>query len=858
MTLPMFNTNLFKHWTYQLFAPGALLREKYEAFKSLLGQDKRAHDLMAELEEVFHEQQKVDLSQIEQIYDDLSRCVLHIVDDLNRMVPNRYQGLGDYARRLDGYARFLFSPPAFNPNPPYTLPLESVPDRSESLVGGKALHLAEIGKVLHLPIPRGFVVTTRAFHAFVRHNDLEGYIKTKLAEVDIYDDSLLSRISGDLMGRILDGAVPLEVAQAVTGAVANLGTSAEKPLRLAVRSSAMAEDRRSSFAGQYESLLNVREEELLEAYKRILASKYAPRALYYRISYGLSDLETPMAVLVLEMVEASASGVIYTRDLAAPESDDLAIHAIWGLGELLVGGEIAPDRIRVRRTRPPEILDRLSGVKGSEMFSTKDGGIGIRPLDEGKAAAFSLDDASALKLADWALRLEAHYGKPQDIEWAADQQGALFVLQSRSLREDSAFQQPETCDFKDIRERVLITGGEKASSGIGAGGVFRLNETSDLSKVPEGAVLVARHADPRFVGVLHKVNAVVTDTGSRAGHFASVAREFGVPTLVNAGEATERLVQGHDVTVYPEGGVVYEGIVEAMTESPCARRNLMEDSPFMRKLRYMIDFVSPLRLVDPENPAFTPGGVRSLHDIIRFSHEMAVREMFRTATGKFRRKGGARRLTTRLPMLFYVLDVGGGQREVDASEKGLSEEDILSLPMKQVLKGLNHPGIQWGDFTHFDWAEYDRIVMSGGIVSADSVMFASYAVVARDYLNLSLKFGYHFVILDSLCSESADKNYILFRFAGGAADTDKKLLRADFLKAILERLGFTVEKKGDLVDAELKEEGREPMMERLEMLGRLLGATRLMDMYLKDSAMVGTYVEDFMNGRYHFAGVELG
>lgn len=853
----MFNTNLFKHWTYQLFAPGALLREKYEAFKSLLGQDKRAHDLMAELEEVLHEQQKVDLNRIEKIYDDLSGCVLHIVDDLNRMVPNRYQSLRDYARRLDGYARFLFSPPAFNPNPPHTLPLESVPERSESLVGGKALHLAEIGKTLQLPIPRGFVMTTRAFHAFLRHNDLEGYINSKLEEVDIYDRSLLSRISGDLMGRITESRVPLEVAQAVSEAVGNLRKSAGKVLSLAVRSSAMAEDRRSSFAGQYESLLNVREEEVLDAYKKVLASKYAPRALYYRISYGLSDSETPMAVLVLEMVEASASGVIYTRDLETPESDHLSIHAIWGLGELLVGGEISPDIIRVKRTKPPEILDRRSGIKASEMFSAEDGGTETRPLDERKTASFSLDDASALKLSGWALRLEEHYGKPQDIEWAEDQKGDLFLLQSRPLREEPAFQGPETCDFKDIRARVLIEGGDKACSGIGAGRVFRVDETSDLSKVPEGAVLVARHASPRYVGVLHRVSAVVTDTGSRAGHFASVAREFGVPALVNAHDATERLDQGKEVTVYPEGGVVYEGIVASMVESPCARRNLMEDSPFMRKLRYVVDFVSPLRLVDPENPAFVPGGVRSLHDIIRYSHEMAVREMFRTATGKFRRKGGARRLISKLPMLFYVLDVGGGMRETDPSEKGIRPEDILSLPMKQVLKGLNHPGIQWGDFTHFDWAEYDRIIMSGGIVSADSVMFASYAVVARDYLNLSLKFGYHFVILDSLCSDNADENYILFRFAGGAADMDKKLLRADFLKAILERLGFTVEKKGDLVDAELKGEGRTAMVEHLDLLGRLLGTTRLMDMYLKNSTMVETYVEEFMNGRYHFAGTEL-
>jgi pyruvate,water dikinase len=176
--------------------------------------------------------------------------------------------------------------------------------------------------------------------------------------------------------------------------------------------------------------------------------------------------------------------------------------------------------------------------------------------------------------------------------------------------------------------------------------------------------------------------------------------------------------------------------------------------------------------------------------------------------------------------------------------------------MRAVFNGLSHPQIHWSEFTHFDWEQYDKIVMSGGIISADAAQFGSYAVLSSDYLNLNLRFGYHFVILDTICGLKAYENYILFRFSGGGGDMHGRSLRAGFIRGILDRLGFQVDIKGDLVDGQLKEGDREIIAEKLDMVGRLLGATRLMDMYLKDASQVEGFVEDFMNGRYHFASIE--
>jgi len=274
-------------------------------------------------------------------------------------------------------------------------------------------------------------------------------------------------------------------------------------------------------------------------------------------------------------------------------------------------------------------------------------------------------------------------------------------------------------------------------------------------------------------------------------------------------------------------------------------------------LEYVISFISPLRLVDTEDPGFVPGSCRSMHDIIRFAHEKCVQEMFTIGNRRTGRKMGAKKLISHIPMQVYLLDVGEGLKKNALRKKEIQTEDIQSEPLLAVWKGLSHPDIQWSQFSHFNWEEYDRIVMSGGIISADSAQLASYAVLSREYLNLNLKFGYHFVILDTVCSERADENHILFRFAGGGGDLHGRFLRAEFLCTILERLEFDVNKKSDLVDARFTDAPKKIIDEKLDMLGRLLGATRLMDMYLKEENQVEAFVEDFLKGRYHFASVEL-
>jgi pyruvate,water dikinase len=175
--------------------------------------------------------------------------------------------------------------------------------------------------------------------------------------------------------------------------------------------------------------------------------------------------------------------------------------------------------------------------------------------------------------------------------------------------------------------------------------------------------------------------------------------------------------------------------------------------------------------------------------------------------------------------------------------------------MKAVIKGLLDPGICWTETTHFDWEEYDKIVMNGGIISADDASFGSYAVVARDYMNVNFRFGYHFVILDTRCTAETDNNYILFRFSGGGGSPEGRLLRAVFIKKILTRSGFIVDLKSDLIDARLEHVPFEEMEQTLEVTGRLLGATKIMDMYIKEDQDMDTLAAEFIDGRSDFRSI---
>jgi pyruvate,water dikinase len=474
-------SQLFKYWTLQVFSPDKLLRHKYATFKELLQHDKKSLELITDLEDILQAEAPTDWARVARLVRVLNWSVGSLIRSLVSMHPGAY---GELEKRFTGLESALMaavSLPEEDCSPPYTLSLMEAA-RQPGLAGGKAQTLSRVLRETGLPVPRGFVITTRAFSLFMAHNDLRHRLDELLAEVHLDDWYRLEELSREMVAMVREGEVPAELQEDLRLRLAELVRHANVDAFI-LRSSAISEDGDISFAGQYTSVLQVSKEDVLTAYKEVLASKYAPRAVAYRIRRGLADQETPMAVLVMEMIEARVGGVVYTRDRAAGDAAPpfLTVYAVPGPGHRLVDGSAEPEVHYFTREANTRFVKCISGHPA--------------PTPPGQAC-LSLETAS--QLAGWGLRLEELAGCPQDIEWCQDNQGACYILQARPLvtSDNSAASGPEKAETPSSHHRVLLDGGVSANPGVGTGPVHVIKSEAELREVPDGSVLVSPTLSP--------------------------------------------------------------------------------------------------------------------------------------------------------------------------------------------------------------------------------------------------------------------------------------------------------------------------------------------------------------------------
>ncbi len=246
-------------------------------------------------------------------------------------------------------------------------------------MGGKAANLGELYSRLHLPVPEGFAVTARGYQEFIEANRLQEEISRRLAALDLNKLEDLVLVSREIQALILAKDLPASLAEAIAmGYEALRGKLGGSPL-VSVRSSALGEDSKISFAGQYSTALNVSGERIGETYKAIIASKFTPRALFYFIGKGFREEEIAMGVVCLAMVRAKAGGVLYTVDPLAPHQNELIIHAHWGLGKSVVDGTVTPDVFIVTKEEKPQVKGRQIAHKETLLTLNPSGGVESRP-----------------------------------------------------------------------------------------------------------------------------------------------------------------------------------------------------------------------------------------------------------------------------------------------------------------------------------------------------------------------------------------------------------------------------------------------------------------------------------------------
>lgn len=840
---------LFKHWSLRLLAPDRVLQHTYEAFKTLLVFDGRSHELMAEFEALYHEGRREDLARTRTRYRLFAEAVAGMITALERMHPGQAGALPDYYKKYDFYIRLLLAPPEEFLIPPFVLAHNSLVE--PKLAGNKSHTLLLVKHTIKACIPDGFTIAATTYGLLIAHNRVRPAMDLLLAGIDPDSAASLDAASQALMTLVRRMEIPDQVAQAILAEYDHLTAtrSGEAP-RVAVRSSALHEDGTHSFAGQYHSVLGVEREGLLHAYLEVVASKYTPQALLYRIHAGISDEEAAMAVLVLVMVDAAASGVVYTCDPAAMDNGALLVHSIHGLGLPLVGGEIVPDVFVFSQDR--ETPARVTAGMQQWQLVLRNGELREEPLAQKAINQRSINREQAMQLAGVARNLERFFGGPQDIEWALDGEQNLFILQSRPLQLERD-RRPASENAVDGTEGLLplLSGARRAAGGI-AHGVVHHWVQGETELPSAGTILVTRHIAPSLVRHIPKLAAVICEQGSVSGHFATVCREFGVVLLVEAAEAYTLLSQGMEVTVDGYGGRVYSGkITGLLARSP--KGGIPKDSAYARKLRALLDYITPLHLLDPADPDFRPQSCRSLHDIIRYVHEKAVQTMFGLGNIAGPTSSQCRKLATELPLDIYLLDVGGAF--ADPGGETITPASLRSAPFLALWRGLSHPEVDWQSHLHFDWKGFGDMALSGGIAAGGSKDFASYAVVGADYLNLNMRFGFHFTLIDCLCGIDSRANYCQLRFAGGGGDYQGRAVRVGLLRRILERLGFEVRVQGDLLDGRLIGYPAAELQTLLVEVGRLLGMTKLLDMVLREEE-VEQRVEQFFHGAEGITGLE--
>lgn len=836
----MLLNTLFRHWSYRIFASGSILRQTYDAFKELLEQDALSHDRMAELEILYHEGRKEDFSRIRSRYTAFAEAVQAMVKSLEHLRPVDASLLRQYFTKFDFYVRFILAPPEEDTGEPFVLPLRNIttPDNC----GNKAYNLALLKNTLQAPVPDGFAITTNAFYRLLEYNQLRDPIDALLAQVNIEDPDGLAEISAALQEKILNAKIPPEVSSSILHAFDAM-VDEESPLPVVARSSAISEDGEHSFAGQYHTVLGVYRESLLDAYLEVVASKYSAEALLYRIVLGLTDEETPIGVLVMEMVDARTSGVLYTINPSEESrQEEMLLHSIYGLGDPLVSGAASADCIQIERGKR-NAFTKTGGGQQKKLINQQ-GKLVEADLTAEERGVLSVSDTMIAQLQEWGEQIAEFYQEEQDIEWAEDRGGALLLLQSRPLHGEKKIEQEK--DGPQIEGEPLFTAGQKASGGMAQGKVHLATEEK-LETLDHGVVLVTRTTPPSLVRYMDRLRAVVADYGSTAGHFATVCREFGIPLIVATKNATAVLQHGQTVLVHADSVSVYPAQEIDIEQSVTTA---VPDTPYYKKLKAMMAFITPLKLVDPLSPDFKPSSCRSLHDIIRYTHEQAVQAMF--SLGDKISAHAAKELHSDLPLDVKLLDVGGGICKKAAGVEKITEQSLCCKPFIHLWQGLTNPGVDWEEHSHFDWKTFDDVAMAGGVMTKKSGSLASYAIISDSYLNFNMRFGYHFTLVDSLFTEDKRTSYCQIRFAGGGGQYTGRSLRIDFLVQVLERLGFEVHTRADLLDAKISGLDHDALGDALDMLGRLLGATKLMDMVLRREEDVGRCVEQFFAGRYTF------
>lgn len=457
----------------------------------------------------------------------------------------------------------------------FLLWFEQLERKDVDIVGGKSSSLGEMTAKTDVPVPYGFATTAYAYRYFIKESGLEEKMRSILSELtDVENSALLRDVSARLRDAIMAEKMPQDLQDAIGAAYVELGkrVGEENPY-VAVRSSATAEDLPdASFAGQQDTYLNVQgAETIIAKVKECYASCFTDRAVYYREKQGFDHIEVALSAVVQMMVFSKTSGVMFTVNVATGDDNNILIEAAFGLGEYVVQGTVTPDNYTISK-HDHKIIDRCVNEQDIMLVRKKGGDCEEVQVPEELRKVQTLTDEQILELADYAKKIEKHYGCYMDMEWGVDERtNKIWILQARpetvwSRRNKEGGAKVQESKSMTTTDHKVIVKGLPASPGKVSGRVHVILDPSSIDEFKEGEILVTEMTAPDWVPAMKKAKAIVTDSGGMTCHASIVSRELGIPCIVGTksrGEAaTVTIPDGIDVTIDATHGVVYEGIIE--------------------------------------------------------------------------------------------------------------------------------------------------------------------------------------------------------------------------------------------------------------------------------------------------------
>ncbi len=825
---------------------------KYWNFKSLLSINNTILKIMSEMELTLQENKKFSMEFIRANCISISVNIYKLIEKINEISDNRHETLYHAFADIQYKINQIIEKKEETDEGVLAVSIENINKNSAKHTGSKMANLGEIMDMEDLGVPHGFVITTAAYNLFLNHDSLQTKISQQLQSVDIEDMTMLGNASANIEKLIMQSSVPLELEKAILEEYHCLEEKTEKDVKVSMRSSALGEDsQEASFAGQYHTELNVSSKELINAYKKVLASKYSPRAITYRFNKGFSDEDIVMCVGCVEMVEAVSSGVMYSKDPGDIKNNQIFINAVKGLGKSVVEGSTSPDLFVVSGKQPFQLIKKEIHAKDQEALTFSNKNLQTVKRTDKEKNLPAITDLQAQFLAKQAVILENHFKTPQDIEWTIEKNNQIKILQTRPLKQiiknDNKYK-----DHPEIKvdNPVIISGGVTASMGVACGPAFIVNSDEEIYKFPRGSVLVVKKSLPKWAVILNKAVAIVTDRGGITGHLATVAREFGIPALFDTLEATSKIKNKSIITVDACARKVYAEKAEALLKAnPAQHTSIMQGSPVYITLKKMLKHIAPLNLTDPKAGNFKPDGCHTYHDITRLCHEKAVEEMFDFGKNNRNINTGKRLVANGLPTQWMLVDLGDGLKGA-VGKNTVVLENIASAPMLALWDGIT--AVEWEGPPPVDTKGLMSIMvestMNRNLSPSNRSNYSQNdcAIISKNFCNLSCRFGYHYSVVQTFISNESRENYIKFCFKGGAADLTRKLRRMQLIKEILGKYDFQVQINEDYMNSTIEGYDKSFLTKRLKMLGYLTMHTRQLDMIMGNPGKIAYYKEKML------------